>query len=79
LALAVSFDDGEENWKVLWDRFDVKKEELMVGGEMVPTLNSCWKRQNLMIRTRLCASVEVLAWLAPARSLHRVDVFTKQF
>jgi hypothetical protein len=73
-TLAVSFDDGEENWKVRWDPFDVKRGELVVGGEMVPTLTSCWKpwkREDLVIRTTLVPPLKF--WPGWHLRIHRVD------
>lgn len=39
-TLAVSFDDGEDSWKLRWDPYHVESSRLRVGGEEVPTLTS---------------------------------------
>jgi hypothetical protein len=55
-TLAVSFDDGEESWKVRWNPFDVESREVQVGEEKVPTLVSSWRPWNgeeLVVRSIL--------------------------
>ncbi|KAJ4983065.1 hypothetical protein SVAN01_11443 [Stagonosporopsis vannaccii] len=55
-TLAVNFNDGEENWKVRCDPYDVESNKLLVGGEEVPTLTSTWrpwKREELTVTTTL--------------------------
>lgn len=60
-TLSVSFEDGEEEWKVRWDPFDVQTNLLQVGGEQVPTLLSTWspwKREGLIVETTLLPPVK---------------------
>lgn len=64
-TLAVSWDDGEENWKVRWEPYDIDSGGLHIvthqGGstnEQVPTLTSKWmpwKRDGVVVKTTLVA------------------------
>lgn len=59
-TLAISLDDGEENWKVRWDPYDVHKNRLSLGNEEVPVLVSMWrpwKGEDLRIKTTLIPPV----------------------
>ncbi|KAJ8107964.1 hypothetical protein OPT61_g8503 [Boeremia exigua] len=59
-TLAVSFDDGEEHWKVRWDPYDVQTKHVSRGGEEVPILVSTWRPwrgEELSITTALIPPV----------------------
>lgn len=77
-TLAVSIDDGEENWKVRWEPYDVTQGEISVGvgdgEEMVPILKSTWKpwkKEEARIRTTLVAPVR--KWPGWHLRIHRVE------
>ncbi|KAF2621345.1 hypothetical protein BU25DRAFT_482926 [Macroventuria anomochaeta] len=60
-TLAISFDDGNESWKVRWDPYVTQTSRLKVGDEEVPTLVSTWrpwKGERLTVRTTLIPPVK---------------------
>lgn len=73
-TLAVSFDDGEECWKVRWQPYDVVRGETSAGEETVPTLTSSWKpwkMEDLTIRTTLVPPVK--KWPGWHLRVHRIE------
>ncbi|KAL1595296.1 hypothetical protein SLS60_009986 [Paraconiothyrium brasiliense] len=75
-TLAVSFDDGEEDWKVRYEPYDVESGNLtVVGGEDVLFLRSKWrpwKKEGVVIQTTLIASTP--CWPGWHLRVHRVSV-----
>ena len=73
-TLAVSFDDGEEDWKVRWDPYDVQTNVVQVGDEGVPTLTSTWRpwrAEDLTVKTTLMPPVK--RWPGWNIRVHRVQ------
>ncbi|KAH6611855.1 hypothetical protein C7974DRAFT_429290 [Boeremia exigua] len=72
-TLAISFDDGEKNWKVRWDPYDVETYPVRVGDEEVPALASRWrpwKAEEITISTLLIPPVK--KWPGWHIRVHRV-------
>ncbi|KAF1912838.1 hypothetical protein BDU57DRAFT_457263 [Ampelomyces quisqualis] len=73
-TLAVSFDDGEDDWKVRWDPYSVTQGELAFGQETVATLTSSWKplkTQHLNIKTTLIPPVKI--WPGWHLRIHHIE------
>lgn len=79
-TLATCFDDGEDDWKVHWDPYDVRSGEISVASsghweeETVPTLMSTWrpwKTQSLSVRTTLVPPLK--RWPGWSLRVHRVE------
>ncbi|KAF2824120.1 hypothetical protein CC86DRAFT_326560 [Ophiobolus disseminans] len=72
-TLAVSFVDGEDEWKVRWVPYDVETGEQIIGEETVSTLTSCWKpwkKEDLEVKTILVPPVR--AWPGWHLRVHRI-------
>ncbi|KAJ4362899.1 hypothetical protein N0V83_010016 [Neocucurbitaria cava] len=79
-TLTALFDDGEDNWKVHWDPYDVRCGKVSVGGsgrweeETVPTLTSTWRpwmTQSVSLRTTLVSPMK--RWPGWSLRVHRVE------
>lgn len=73
-TLAVSLYDGDENWKVRWNPYDVSTGSSRVGGEEVSTLNSTWgpwAEKHCTIRTKLIPPFK--KWPGWHVRIHRVE------
>ncbi|KAJ4347332.1 uncharacterized protein N0V89_011273 [Didymosphaeria variabile] len=74
-TLAVKFDDGEENWKVRYEPYDVESGTVTVeGGDDTLFLRSKWRpwKEDVVIQTTLIASTP--HWPGWHLRVHRVSV-----
>ncbi|KAF1843223.1 uncharacterized protein K460DRAFT_387361 [Cucurbitaria berberidis CBS 394.84] len=73
-SLAVCFDDGEDTWKVSWDPYNVRRGEVNMGVDTLPTLMGCWKpwkNRALEVHTTLIPPVK--RWPGWSLRIHRVE------
>jgi hypothetical protein len=73
-TLAVSFDDGEEHWKVRYEPYDVMAGQVTFGEEALSTLVSSWrpwKSEQLVVRTTLLPPSR--KWPGWSLRVHRVS------
>lgn len=74
-TLAVSLNDGEDDWKTRWDPVNVTTQTLRVDTEDVPTLSSTWrpwKNEKVVIKTTLLPPLR--RWPGWHLRVHRVSV-----
>ena len=72
-TIAVCFETGDDDWKVHWSPYNIKSEELNVGGETVSTLSSSWRpwrNQDVVVTTKLIPPVK--QWPGWSQRVHRV-------